>query len=166
MSSYAPKPVRFLGVELGPDGASEWVDRRRVVHVPRQGILGVELRRGIAGERPLLQLLVGGAVTVLGLVILGSLVGVAGAGHVARMGIRLMTGGLLMSLLGGYVLWTGLRPAYYLRVRTADDARKLVLARKVDLAQLSAALRAAEERFGYAVQWGIDSPRPVGDAYR
>jgi hypothetical protein len=166
MATAAPKPVRFLGVELGPDGASEWVDRRRVVHVPRQGILALELRRGIAGERPLLQLLVGGALSLLGLLIVASLVGVAGSGHVARMGIRLMTGGVLMSGLGGYVLWTGLRPAYYLRVRLADDARKLVLARKVDLAQLSGALRTAEERFGYLVEWGIDSPRPAGSAYR
>src|ERR1700691_5030050 len=97
MATAAPKPVRFLGVELGPDGASEWVDRRRVVHVPRQGILALELRRGVAGERPLLQLLVGGALSLLGLLIVASLVGVAGSGHVARMGIRLMTGGVLMS---------------------------------------------------------------------
>ena len=126
-----PAPAKYLAVELSAEGAAEWADRRRVVFVPRDQIVGIEVRRGIAGERPVLQVIVGVA-----------------------------AGGAPIALVGGWVLWTGVRPAYYLRVRTHDDARKLVLDRKVDLAQLSTMLEAARSRFGYAVDWAIDEPRP------
>ena len=76
------------------------------------------------------------------------------------MTLRFAAAGASLLLLGGYVVWSGVRPAYFLRVRTADDARKLVLARKVDLAQLSNALHAAQEGFGYVVEWAIEEPRP------
>jgi hypothetical protein len=157
------KGVRCMGVELGADGVAEWQDRQRVVFVPREGIQCVELRRGIAGERPLLQVVFGGGACLVGVVLLSSLVGLiggTGTGGVTGLGARFAAGGVLVLLLGGWVLWTGLRPAYYLRVSTATDTRKLLLVGKVDLAQLSGALRAAEERFGYPVKWNIDESRP------
>ena len=95
----ATNTVRYLGVELGPEGASEWADRRRVVHVPRPAVTRIELCRGIAGERPLLQLVFGFAACILGLALL------------------------------------------------ASDA-----------------LHAAQERFGYVVEWAIEEARPPAEA--
>jgi hypothetical protein len=71
-----------------------------------------------------------------------------------------------MMVVGGWVLWTGLRPTYYLRVRTATDRRKLLLARKVDLVEVSRALHDASHRFGYAIGWAIDAPRPPVAPFR
>ena len=156
MPPPATESIRYLGVELGPEGASEWADRRRVVHVPRPSVTRIELCRGIAGERPLLQLVFGVAVCILGLALLASM----WTGGASGMALRFAAAGVSLLLVGGYVVWSGLRPAYFLRVRTSDDARKLVLASKVNLAQLSDALHAAQERFGYVVEWAIEDARP------
>jgi hypothetical protein len=88
------------------------------------------------------------------------------AGVATRTALRFAAAGAPMVVLGAWVLWTGLRPAYYLRVSTATDARKLLLLGKVDLAELSSALSAAQERFGYVIKWRIEEPRPVSPAPR
>jgi hypothetical protein len=145
------------------------MDGRRVVFVPREAVVRIELRRGIAGERPVLQVLFGVVTLLLGLVLLSSVVGVfdiVWRGGATRIAARLAAGGAPMMLVGAWVLWTGLRPTYYLRVRTAGDSRKLLLARKVDLATLSRALHDATHRFGYVVAWGIDEPRPPMAPFR
>jgi hypothetical protein len=163
------KGVRCLGVELGSDGAAEWMDGRRVVFVPREAVVGIELRRGIAGERPILQVLFGILTSLLGLLLLSSVAGVFDivlAGGASRLAARLAAAGAPMMVVGGWVLWTGLRPTYYLQVRTATDRRKLLLARKVDLAAVSRALHDASHRFGYPIAWGIDAPRPPAAPFR
>jgi hypothetical protein len=153
------KSVRYLGVELGADGAAEWLDGRRAVFVAREAVIDVELRRGIAGERPVLQFVLGGGALVLGAALLFTLAGVLD-GAWSPVAARFAAAGVPLSILGAWVLWTGARPAYYLRVRTALDARKLLLARRVDLPELSTALHEASRRFGYRVSWALDDPRP------
>jgi hypothetical protein len=170
MRELAAGAVRFLGVELGGDGAAEWLDRRRVVFVPREAIVNIEIRRGIAGERPILQVLFGVATMLLGAWVLlfsfASILDVVWRGGAIRVFPRLAAAGVPVMILGAWVLWTGLRPTYYLRVRTASEARKLLLARKIDLAELSRALHDASQRFGYAVTWGIEDPRPPVAPFR
>ena len=165
----SPESVRYLAVELGAEGAAEWADRRRIVFVPRDGIRGIELRRGIAGERPALQVIVGVAAILGGMYLLASLGGVLGLvfmGFASRMAARFAMGGALIACLGAWVLWTGVRPAYFLLVRTADDARKLVLAPTVELEHVSTFLHSASQRFGYVVEWRIDVPRPPVPPFR
>jgi len=158
--------VHLLDVELGADGATEWAEMRRTVFVPRDAIVSVQLRRGIAGERPLVQVIVGGLSIALGLYILSFVSGLL-EGSWTRLGARLGAGSIVFVMLGGWVLWTGIRPAYYLRVVTRDDdARKLVLKGKVDLAAVSTALHVAQSRFGYATEWQIEHPRPPAAPFR
>jgi hypothetical protein len=163
VDAFNAKGVRCINVELGADGAAEWMDGRRVVFVPREAILGIDASRGIAGERPALQVLFGLAAFLLGLLFLSSLAGAFDLwwrGAATRSVARLAAAGAPLTVIGAWVLWTGLRPSYYLRVRTATDARKLLLARKVNLTELSMALYEASQRFGYPVAWAIEEPRP------
>ena len=69
-------------------------------------------------------------------------------------------------VVGGYVLHSALRPAYYLHVRSESDARKIVFAGRVDLPSLAVVLRNANERFGYVVAWTIPEPRKTTSTYR
>jgi hypothetical protein len=158
--------VHVQDLELGADGATEWAETRRTVFVPRDAVVSVQLRRGIAGERPLVQVIVGSLSIAIGLVILSGVTGLIDANW-AAMGARLGAGSVVFMILGGWILWTGIRPAYYLRVVTRDDdARKLVLHGKVDLAAVSAALHAAQSRFGYATEWQVEHPRPPAPPFR
>jgi hypothetical protein len=169
MDRVDTKSVRCLGIELGSDGAAEWMDRRRVVFVPRTAIVGIDLQHGIAGERPVLQIVLGVGAILLGLLLLSAVAGALDlylAGAATRSAARLAAAGAPLTIIGAWVLWTGLRPAYYLRVRTATDARKLLLARRVDLAELSRALYDASQRFGYPVTWRIEEPRPPVTPFR
>lgn len=151
--------IGCLGVELGAEGAAEWMGRQRIVFVPRDRIVAVELRRGIVGERPVLQVVVGVVAIVLGLALLSSVVGVFESTWL-WMSARIAAAGAPLAMLGGYVLWSGVRPGYYLLVRTNDDARKLLFHGKIDLAEVSRVLEFAHARFGYAVEWNIQHPRP------
>jgi len=158
--------IRLLDVELGADGATEWAETRRTVFVPRDAIVSVQLRRGIAGERPLVQVIVGCLSIALGLFIVTGVTGLIEANWTS-MGARLGAGSVVFVILGGWILWTGVRPAYYLHVVTRDDdARKLVLKGRVDLAAVSAALHSAQSRFGYATEWQIEHPRPPAAPFR
>lgn len=148
----------YLRVELSSEGAAERVDGRPAVFVPRNAIVRVELRRGVTGERPVLQLLFGGTLVAAGLYLFSWVGGLADwGGHVPA---RPVACGLPMVALGAWVLWHGLRRAYYLHVQTQGDARKLVLGSRVSLVEVSALLEAARARFGYAVGWAIDEARP------
>jgi hypothetical protein len=161
--SATEAPVRVLSVELSADGIAEWGDRRHVVFVPRDAIVGVELRRGIGGERPIVQVLFAVALIAGGLVLTGAL---SVAGQMPRGAGRLAAGGVLLLVLGGYVLWTAVRPKLFLLVRTRNDQRKLLFHGRVDLASLRAALDEAKLRFGYDVTWAVQIPEKATRPYR
>jgi hypothetical protein len=161
--------VRYLSVRFDGDGVSEWQDGRQVVVVPRAEIVEIELRRGPAGERPVVQLVLGAASVLLGAVCLVSLferIGLVWSGRIAHGGIRLLAASALFLILGAYVVISALRPAYLLRVATQRGARKLVFTGKADLASIAAALRQADERFGYTVQWAVADRVPGTPPYR
>jgi hypothetical protein len=145
-------PVKYLTVEWTADYVAEWGDGRAVVVVPRERIVGVELRRGICGERPVLQVLVGACFVAAGLVFFGAVPGVLGS----RIGARFGAAGSMFLVLGAYLLWTGVRRGVYFLVRTERDARKLLLRGRLDHAELRAALYEARRRFGYQVTWHLE----------
>jgi hypothetical protein len=151
--------VRYLSVELSAEGVAEWVDRRRAVFVPRVEITAIELRRGVAAERPLVQLVLGVAFLVGGVgLVVGGAHGLSSG--LVRTSARLLAAAGMLSVLGCYLLYSALRPQHYLFVRNRTDGSKIVFAGKADLRAIEQALRAASERWGYEVTWTI--PRPTG----
>ncbi len=157
--SESVEAVRYAGLELGPEGVAEWVGERRAVFVPRNAIVAVDLERGVAAERPVLQSLFAGTSVLLGLLLLASLAGLFAHGDETGAP-RFAAGGAPLAILGVWMFWNGLRPVYYLRVRTADDARKLLLPKKIDWAELSKVLYQSQRRFGYLVNWADGIARP------
>jgi hypothetical protein len=160
------EPLRYLSLELGEEGVAEIGEDRRVVFVPRADITGLELRRGIAGERPVLQVVVGFALIALGLSMLGALQAVL-EGFLPRTSGRIAGGGAACIAVGAYILWTGLRPAHYLWVRSSRDARKVLILGRVDLGHLAEILAKAKLLYGYEVAWQVKKPgAPDARPYR
>lgn len=156
-------PVRYLTLELTTEGIAEWDDHRHAVFVPRDAIVGIELRRGPGGERPIVQIVVGLVLLALGVTLLGAL---AAAGGSPRTAGRVSVAGAPLTIVGVYLLWSAVRPALYLYVRLKGDARKLLIRGKADLPSLAEALREASVRFGYEVTWQIPRPEQPGRPYR
>lgn len=156
-------PVRYLTVELGPDGIAEWADGNRAVFVPRDTIVGIELRRGIGGERPIVQIVLGSALVAAGIVLLGALTAIY---DMPRGTARLAAAGAPLAIWGVYVLWTALRPALFLLVRTKNDRRKVLFQGRADLASVRAVLDDAKARFDYDVTWAVPKPEQSARPYR
>lgn len=49
--------VEYESVRLGTDGASEMDGTRRLLHIPRADVVGLEIVHGSAAERPLVSLI-------------------------------------------------------------------------------------------------------------
>ncbi len=159
----APAPVRYLTVEMTADGIAEWDGDRHAVFVPREAIIGIELRRGAGGERPIVQVVVGVVLLAAGVVLLGAL---AAVDRYPRGALRFAAGGAVLVVLGAYLLWSAVRPSLYLHVHVKGDARKVLIRGKADLPSLAVSLREASTRFGYEVIWRIPRPDEPGRPYR
>lgn len=64
---------------------------------------------------------------------------------------RILTIGLLFTVVGAMFLWTLVQRGRYLRVDTAGDSRKLLL-RREDPAAVRELLHLARSRFGHAIE--------------
>jgi hypothetical protein len=158
--SKAPsEPLRYLTLEFSERGIAELGGRRRMVFVARERIRDIELRRGMAGERPIAQVLFGGVLVIAGLFGLRAATAAFVALFERNSPSYSVTGSVVASLVvlvvGVYVLWLGLRPSYYLRIQLPRDERKVLLRGPVDLHTLLNVVRAAKGRYGYDVKWGV-----------
>ncbi len=158
-------PLRFLAIELGPDGVAEWGDRAHAVFVPRAEIAAIEVRHGLAGVRPVLHALVGVAILVGAVVLAVALGGAFDAGFSG--GAAPLSGACVpLVLLGAYVVWFALRPTLHLRVRTRRGACAMRFHGETDLESIATILAEAQRRYGYVVRWIVLEPRVAKTAYR
>lgn len=141
--------VSYASVEIGPEGAAEFDARGKAVFVPRERILRIVLRKGIASERPLLQ-------AVFGLLCFG----VAGlawmlVAHWLEEGGTLIAetvSGFAMLPLGIGIFWALLRPRLFLRVEMKKDARHLIFRGRVHPEELRRFLNQVETTQGLSIE--------------
>ena len=143
-------PLRLGSIEITEDGIAECTrEGSRSVFVPRAGIERVTLGHGFTSERPVASLL-GAAVFLGGAAVVFWRIFSALNGHYLGAKFRILTIGLLFTVVGAMFLWTLVRRGRYLRVDTARDSRKLLLSRE-DPAAVHELLHLARSRFGYAI---------------
>jgi hypothetical protein len=137
--------IRIGALELGPDGIAEMAGGRRVAFLPRADVRSVAVGHGFTAERPVAALIAGAALAGIG-------------AHISRHELQsgstaLVVTPLVLVFVGGWLLWTVFRRGTYLQIATGAAERKLVVGRRVGPGALRDALRDAERRFGYAVDW-------------
>jgi hypothetical protein len=142
-------PIRYLTIEVGARGIAELQDRGRPVFVPRQEIRRIALERGIPAERPIAQILVGVACLLAGAVCFFFLLGWILMGGVTSR--YLPAGGGVALVFGFWVIWTAIRPAYFLRVEAKGDVRKLVFHGTVEHREIERLLRRANRTWDYGI---------------
>ncbi|HET7433974.1 MAG TPA: hypothetical protein VFN10_04585 [Thermoanaerobaculia bacterium] len=134
-------------VRIGEDGVAEMDQHRRIIFVPRDEILSVELVFRSGAERPLVTAVLG--VVLIGVAVLS----------VALLVLAITRGGLKvpMSLITGIALllpawWLldlSFRKRWCLLVRGRKEMRKLVFQHVRDQYEIERFIASARNRFGY-----------------
>lgn len=155
--------LRCLSVELSSKGITELDGARAVVFLPRDEIVRAELRRGISGERPIAQFVFAALFSALSVASL--LIVRAWWLHGGLISVKVVPG-MALAPLGPWLIWSTLRPAYYLHVRTQDDVRKIVFRGRAHRADIEACLRRANMLFGFEITSRLPGFDLVGAPYR
>lgn len=159
--------VQYLTVEASSEGIAETDHGRRVVSVPRSEIVRIELRYGVASERPIL-------IGLIGLVVLvASLWPIKVLYDVLTKGGTFYTGMIWISaffVLGAWLIGSAVRRRLHLLVHTRRGQRKLIFQGDVEWASVVDFIEAAE-KLGFPITLCVsqrDLPRfgarSVGDA--
>ncbi len=164
MDPVAPNELRYEGVVVAANEVAEERRGRRVVAVPREAIRRIEVARGPRGERLVAQAAFACLLFVLGLLSAAILLGELRATY-ATIHLNLAAG-LVFVPLGGLVLWSALRPAYFLRVRTDRDMRKVVFEPKAQADGIADFIERVRRVHGYEVEWCVERSPTHGSPFR
>jgi hypothetical protein len=141
-----PDYLEYESVRLGTDGASEMDGKRRLVHIPRTDIVGVEIVHGSAAERPIVSLILASlllAVSLLGpAMLLGAIIGGG------RVEAKVATS-IAFVIPAVWLFDLVLRRRWFLKVHMKKGSRKLIFGKTSDPAALQQFVLSAKERFGY-----------------
>lgn len=138
------EPVSYLQIEISDRGMTELKDGRPAIFIPREKITRIELRYGSGAERPVLQGIAGGLLTLLGSIGVFSVI----AGNWGAF--RWSVGFVAFGALGVWLFWETILPRYYLQVVCERDRRKLLFKGVVQEAKLAEFLAQAAA-FGYGI---------------
>jgi hypothetical protein len=133
--------IQLGRVRVTEHAIEEVVHRTTLVSVPRAGVRRVVLRRGVVAERPLFMVVVGAALTALGVYGVIEIVrGIEQGGMIFGSA----SAALLIALVGGPLLIaTALRRGLVLEVSTERETRKLGFRCEADAAALDGFVTAA-----------------------
>ena len=112
----------YCGLVLDDDTLCEMSDGRRAAEVPRAVIRHVALGHGVAAERPVVAILIGVFLIVLGLASACNLALWYLRGGTAH-GVEALAVGLIP--IGGWLVHHAMRKRYFLRISTDSGERKL-----------------------------------------
>ena len=141
-----PDYLEYESVRLGADGASEMDGKRRLVHIPRADVVGLEIVHGSAAERPLVSLILAALLTAISLIGPVMLVGaLLGRG---RVDIKFVTS-IAFLVPAAWLFDLVLRRRWFLNVHMKKESRKLIFGKTCDPVALQQFVLSAKERFGY-----------------
>lgn len=125
-------------------GVIETEAGRQMQFVPRNDIKGIVVRYGCAAHRPLVELVIGIALSALGLY---DLCGVATSAKISRYDL----GAIVLGGIGAYMVYTVARKYHYLQVKTASTHFNIRFARSAPRAEIESFCKEIEKRWGYHI---------------
>jgi hypothetical protein len=141
-----PDHLEYGAIRLGADGAAEMDGNRRLVHIPREEIVSLELAHGSASERPVISLIFAALLLAISLIGPMMLVGaLLGRGTVE---IKWVTT-IAFIIPAAWLFELVIRRRWFLKVHMKKGSRKLIFARPNDEVALQQFVHGAKERFGY-----------------
>jgi hypothetical protein len=155
--------IRYLTVELSARGIAEIQDNGPPVFVPRQEIRRIEFQRGSPAERLIVQIIAGIACFIVGVVCLLQVLAFISFGGVTS---RYMGDGGIATIFGGWMIWTAIKPAYFLRGETDRDVRKIVFHGSVQCSEIERLLQRANRAWDYRIVSMLPDVKLGGQPYR
>jgi hypothetical protein len=117
---------------------------KQMQFVPREDIRSIVLRYGCAAHRPLVELIVGIALSVLGL---ADLYRIATSWKISRYDL----GAVAFGAVGAYMIYTVARKYHYLHIKTASNHFNIRFARTATPDKIKSFCGQIEKRWGYNI---------------
>jgi hypothetical protein len=137
-----PNQWSYLNIIISEKGLSEFSDGKRIIFIPKEQVQLIEIKFGSHAERPLMQVILGLLLIVLGF---------AGVYLVLIGGLRGLYWGLGLIGFGGIgvlCLYEAIKKGHYLYVTCLKDARKLKFTGEIKKTELSKFIKDASS-LGY-----------------
>ena len=144
-----PDALVIGSVRVTANDVSEMADGHAVVSVPRVDITHIELKRGIAAERPLLLFLFGLLLTLPGGYASRGLWSWLCFGGTLYVDVTLWL--ILLLPVGVWLACSAFRRRVFLHVHTLNDRRKILFRKNHSPAEILEYVKYVSDRFGYSI---------------
>ena len=139
--------VRFHDVEFSPQGITLLSQKTKLLHLAKQDIRKITLKKGFQSERPLAEISFGIFVIGLGFYFFANFVLEALIHRIVYLDGLLS---LFLLPVGGWFIVDGLRKRLYFEVVLDNDKRKFPLGKNPDKGELGKFIKGATQ-LGYAI---------------
>lgn len=133
MASTEEKPVlRYDNIVISPNGMAEAHGRKVVIFVPAVDIESVTLKFGRPEHRPLLSIIIGAILVLVGIFGLIDF-------FFGKKANRYVLGLVAFGIIGGSLIFDAFKQRYFLEIKTKKDSRRLVFSKEAarsDIADL------------------------------
>lgn len=146
---FPPDALEFGGIRISAEAIAELDGTRPAVVVKRTDLVRAQLDRGWHSNHPFLQIVFGGILVAVGLAPIPVII------NWLQFGGTLSTTWvctLAMLLVGGWVVFDGLKRGFFLALEGTNFRKKLCFDRRAGLAEIQKYLQEAQTRFGYAFE--------------
>lgn len=152
--------IEYLNLVADESMLMEVVDGRLRAHVPREEVVGMEICRTTAAERPLAQIILGIALLGALYVPITSIIDWSEYGGALHETTVLIC--ILPILLGTWLLFTALRRSVVMRVHTKSGTRKLLIGKRADLAEVHVLAHKLSTAYNIPIRNMVDAPASGG----
>ena len=130
MEAEQPLPVlKCKNIVASPRGLAEAAGRKAVVFVPAAEIDHIVLKYGKAEHRPIVSLSIGVILCLVGLAGLVELI-------IAPRGLRYELGMMVFGVVGGSLVFDGLKERHFLEVHKTKGTSRLIFPKETSLAEI------------------------------
>jgi hypothetical protein len=144
----ATTPLSCGGITCDANGLQEFDGSRLMAAVTREEIRSIRFQHGTLAPHPIIQSILGAALSVVGFYPLKHLI------HWARHGGTFFEGEawfVVFLVIGLYLLWTAFRRGYYLLVESTQGKKRFVFRPGTPPAELQAFVAALGEWLGMKI---------------
>ena len=162
--------IRCSSVEISTKGLSEFDQQTRIISIPREQIIKITLHYGARAERPIVQVVFGLTLFILGLTIgILPLVHVLSGDNLAReiqdtrpYNFRILAYALALIPTGLWFLLRAMSHGYYLLVKTGKGRKKLFFQKSTKSSEVFEFINKGRTDFGYEIIQEVKQNKRLG----
>lgn len=140
--------IEYRSVRIAEDKVCQMDEIQEIITIDKKDISRMELLHGLAAERPLVQLVFGSILTIVGLYPLKIIYGWLTLGGILY-DIQILF--LALVPLGIWMIKGAIRKQYFISVETQNDTRKFIFKGEIEEVEMKEFLEKANRRWNYRI---------------